>query len=141
MEDTSFTVTLPSNSNMASHPTNRGNNYVVKLSSPLNFSGSTLNEDVSWEVALTTVQYTNRFCDLRENSTLYVVLELYTTGVINTSVEKPKGVTELPAKFTDTNLKDMSNIEKRILKTFPAASHKPIGAAPVLSHHMRMARF
>jgi hypothetical protein len=129
MEDTSFTVTLPSNSNMASHPSNRGNNYVVKLSSPLNFSGSTLNEDVSWEVALTTVQYTNRFYDLRENSTLYVVLELYTTGVINNNVEKPKGVTELQAKFTDTNLADLNDTEKRILKSFQAATHKPIGGS------------
>jgi hypothetical protein len=115
MEDASFTVTLPSNSNMASHPTYRGNNYVVKLSSPLNFSGSTLNEDVSWEVALTTVQYTNRFYDLRENSTLYIALELYSANAINTNVEKPKGATELPAKFTDTNLTDMNEMEKRIL--------------------------
>jgi hypothetical protein len=112
---------------MVSHHANHGNNYVVKLSSPLNFSGSTLNEYVSREAALTTLQHTNRFYDLRENSTLYVVLELYTTGVINTNVEKPNGVTELAAKFTDTNLTDMNEIEKRIMKTFQAASHKPIG--------------
>ena len=70
MEETNFTVTLPSNSNMGTHPGNRGNNYIVKLSSPLNFSGQTLNEDASWETSLTTVQYTNRFYDLRENCNL-----------------------------------------------------------------------
>jgi hypothetical protein len=129
MEDTGFTVTLPSNSNMVSHPSNRGNNSVVKLSPQLSFSGSIHNEDVSWEVALTTLQFTNRFCDLRENCTIYVVLELYTAGVINANVEKPKGVTELPGKFTDTNLTDMNDIEKRILKTFQAASHKPVGGS------------
>jgi hypothetical protein len=110
MEDTSFTGTPASNRNMASHPSNCGNNYVVKLSSPLNFSGSTLNENVSWEVALTTVQYTNRLYDLRENPTLYAMLELYTTGVINTNMEKPKGVTKLPAKFTETNLADLNDV-------------------------------
>ena len=114
---------------MKSHPTNRGNNYIVKLSSPLNFSGQTLNEDAAWEVALTTMQYTNRFYDLRENCTLYVVLESYSANVINAAVDRPKGVTELPAKFTDANLTAMSDVEKRILKTFLAATHKPIGGS------------
>jgi hypothetical protein len=124
MEDTNFTVTLPSNSNMSTHPSNRGNNYIVKLSSPLNFSGQTLNEDASWEVALTTVQYTNRFYDLRENSTLYIVIEVYAVSAINNLFDRPKGVTELQPSFTDTNLTDMSDMEKRILKMFPAASRK-----------------
>jgi hypothetical protein len=125
MEDANFTVTLPSNSNMNSHPANRGNNYVVKLSSPLNFSGQTLNEDASWEVALTTLQYTNRFYDLRENCTLYLVMENYSATTINSAFDRPKGVIELPAPFTDANLTDMTDVEKRILKTFLAASHKP----------------
>ena len=114
---------------MSSHPTNRGNNYTVKLSSPLNFSGQTLNEDASWEVALTTMQYTNRFYDLRENCWLYIVLESYSSAVINVNVDRRKGVTELPAKFTDPNLTEMSAVEKRILKTFLAATHKPIGGS------------
>jgi hypothetical protein len=100
MEDTNFTVTLPSNSNVNSHPTNRGNNYVVKLSSPLNFSGQTLNADAAWEeAAITTMQYTNRFYDLRENSTLYTVLEFNSANAVNSNVDKPKGVTELAATF------------------------------------------
>jgi hypothetical protein len=117
VEDTNFTVTLPSNSNMNYHPTNSGNNYVVKLSSPLNFSGQTLNEDAAWEVAITTMQYTNRFYDLRENSTLNAVLEFNSAGAINTNVDKPKGVTELAATFGDANITDMTDMEKRILKT------------------------
>ena len=36
MEDSSFMVTLPSNSNMQTHPSNRGHNYVVKLARPIN---------------------------------------------------------------------------------------------------------
>jgi hypothetical protein len=129
MEDANFTVTLPSNSNMNSHPTNRGNNYIVKLSSPLNFSGPTLNEDVSWEAALTTVQYTNRFYDMRENCTLYLVLECYSAGMITATYDKPKGVTELLPRFADANLTDLSTIEKRILKTFLAPTHEPIGGS------------
>jgi hypothetical protein len=134
MEDTNFTVTLPSNSNMNSHPTNRGNNYVVKLSSPLNFSGQTLNEDAAWEVAITTMQYTNRFYDLRENSTLYTVLEFNSTNAVNSNVDKPKGVTELAATFGDANLTDMTDVEKRILKTFRAATYKPKGGKAVTSY-------
>jgi hypothetical protein len=134
MEDASFTVTLPGNSNMISHPTNRGNDYVVKLSSPLNFSGQTLNEDVAWEVAITTVQYTNRFYDLRENSTLYTVLEFNSAGAINSNVEKPKGVTELAASFGDASIADTTDVEKRILKTFRAAGHKPKGGKAVTSY-------
>jgi hypothetical protein len=134
MEDTNFTVTLPSNSNMSSHPNNRGNNYVVKLSSPLNFSGQTLNEDAAWEVALTTVQYTNRFYDLRENCTLYTVLEFNSAGAVNTNVEKPKGVTELAVTFGDANITDMSDVEKRILKTFKAVGYKPKGGKAVTSY-------
>ena len=135
MEDTNFTVTLPSNSNMGSHPKNRGNNYVVKLNSPLNFSGQTLNEDVEWEVALTTMQYTNRFYDLRENSTLYIVIENYYNEAINGNFGQPKGVTELPAKFTDTNLARVPDMEKCILNTFQLPSYRPKGSTrPVISY-------
>ena len=136
MEDANFTVTLPSNSNMNSHPTNRGNNYVVKLSSPLNFSGQTLNEDASWEVALTILQYTNRFYDLRENCTLYLVMENYSAAAINSAYEKPKSVTELTTKFADANLTDMSDVEKRILRTFLAASHKPKGGSRTVTSYL-----
>jgi hypothetical protein len=134
MEDTNFTVTRPSNTNMASHLSNRGNNYVVKVSSPLSFSGQTLNEDAALEVALTTVQYTNRFYDLRENCTLYTVLVFNSTNAVNTNVEKPKGVTELAATFGETNITDMSDVEKDILKTFKAVGYKPKGGKAVTSY-------
>ena len=138
MEDANFTVTLPSNSNMGSHPTNRGNNYVVKLSSPLNFSGQTLNEDSSWEAALTTVQYTNRFYDLRENCTLYLVMELYSVGAIHTEFDRPKTVVELPPKFTDATLTGLSmgDVEKRLLKTFQAATYKPKAAGKTVTSYL-----
>jgi hypothetical protein len=134
MEDLNFTVTLPSNSNMTSNPTNRGNNYVVKLSSPLNFTGQTLNEDTSWEVALTTMQYTNRFYDLRENCTLYIAIEVYLQSAINTAVDRPKKVTELPIRFTDAHLTDMSDIEKRILKSVLVTTHKAKGSRTITSY-------
>ena len=137
MEDANFTVTLPSNSNMGSHPTNRGNNYVVKLSSPLNFSGQTLNEDAAWEVALTTVQYTNRFYDLRENSTLHIVMENYHSSTINAAFEKPKGVTELTAGFTDASIANMTDVEKRILKKFQTvASRLKGGVSRVVTSYL-----
>jgi hypothetical protein len=131
MEDANFTVTLPSNSNMGSHPTNRGNNYVVKLSSPLNFSGQTLNEDAQWEAALTTVQYTNRFYDLRENCTLYFVLEFYAPAGIQSQYGQPVGASEFAAKFTEAHLTaaKLSDLEKRIMRTFLATTHVLKGGA------------
>jgi hypothetical protein len=51
MAESDFLVTLPSNSNMATNPSNEQANYTVKLSEPLNLEGD-------WEAALVSVQYT-----------------------------------------------------------------------------------
>jgi hypothetical protein len=51
MADSDFLVTLPSNSNMDTHPSNEPANYTVKLSEPLNLEGD-------WEAALVSLQYT-----------------------------------------------------------------------------------
>ena len=49
-----FIVTLPSNSNMKSHPDNEPSNYTVKLATPISLQGE-------WEAALVSVQYTNNW--------------------------------------------------------------------------------
>jgi hypothetical protein len=49
-----FLVTLPSNSNMKSHPENEPANYTVKLASPIALHGD-------WEVALVSVQYSHNW--------------------------------------------------------------------------------
>jgi hypothetical protein len=74
MEKSDFVVTLPSNSNMQTHPGNRGHNYVVKLASPINLTGPTLNHASRWEVALTTLQCRNHFYQLREDISIYAVV-------------------------------------------------------------------
>lgn len=51
MAESDFVVTLPSNSNMGTNPSNEPNNYTVKLAEPLNLEGE-------WEAALVSVQYT-----------------------------------------------------------------------------------
>lgn len=51
MTDSGFLVTLPSNSNMNTHPSNEPANYTVKLAEPLQLEGD-------WEAALVSVQYT-----------------------------------------------------------------------------------
>jgi hypothetical protein len=49
-----FLVTLPSNSNMASHPDNEPANYTVKLATPISLQGE-------WEAALVSMQYTHNW--------------------------------------------------------------------------------
>lgn len=59
MDESDFIVTLPSNSNMRTNPTNQPNNYTVKLAEPLNLDGS-------WEVALVSMQYTPSWYTFKE---------------------------------------------------------------------------
>ena len=70
-----FTVTLPSNSNMDKHPANTGSLYTVALSSPLNFSGQTLNDDTRWQVAMLSLHYTHNFFNFREDCLLHFVVD------------------------------------------------------------------
>jgi hypothetical protein len=70
-----FTVTLPSNSNMDKHPTNKGSLYTVTLSSPLNFSGQTLNDDTRWQVAMLSLHYTHNFFNFSKGCKLYFAMD------------------------------------------------------------------
>jgi hypothetical protein len=119
MEKSNFVVTLPCNSNMQTHPSNRGHNYVVKPSTPINLTNQTLNDDSRWEVALTAMEYTNRFYQLREDVTIYAVVIVPDLKTINVSAPFGKTI-QLDVDFT----KDMSGIrsfgdtERRILRPF-----------------------
>jgi hypothetical protein len=115
MDSQTFTVTLPSNSNMGSHPSNRGSNYTVKLSAPLNFSGQTLNDDVSWEVALTSLQYTNRFYDVRETGTIFAVVEFPNVAAITVAEKSPAGTVQYSATFTAANIRNLPAAENMIM--------------------------
>ena len=119
MEKSNFVVTLPSNSNMLTHPNNRGHNYEVKLAMPINLTNQTLNDDSRWEVALTTLQYTNRFYQLREDVTIYAVVIVPDLKSIN--VNAPFGKTiQLDADFTEdmSGIKAFGETERRILRPF-----------------------
>ena len=101
MDEQSFTVTLPSNSNMATHPANRGSNYIVRLCAPLNFTGQTLNEDANWEVALASLQYTNQFYEVRESHDLHVVVKYPSLNAIDvTKVPTLRGVVQYDADIS-----------------------------------------
>ncbi len=65
MAETDFLVTLPSNSNMKTHPGNEPSNYTVKLSKPLSLTGD-------WEAALVSVQYTPTWMTLQNRLVLVV---------------------------------------------------------------------
>jgi hypothetical protein len=70
-------VALVSNSNVQTHATYGEHNHVVKLATPVNLPGQTLNDVSRWEVALATLQYTNHFCQLREDVTIYAVVTMW----------------------------------------------------------------
>jgi hypothetical protein len=70
-----FTVTLRSNSSMCKYPSNTGSLYTVALSSPLNVSGQTLNDDTRWQVAMLSLPYTHNFFNIREESFLHFVVD------------------------------------------------------------------
>jgi hypothetical protein len=95
-----------------------------------------MNEDTAWEVALTSVQYTNRFYDLREYCTLHFVLENYSTTAIVTTALKPAGSTELPANFTATSTSSMTAVEQRIMSVFRAPGHRPMGASKTIASYV-----
>jgi hypothetical protein len=80
-----FTVTLPSTSNMDKHPANTGSLYTVALSSPLNFSGQTLNDDTRWQVAMLSLHYTHSFVNFREDCLLHFVVDKPAVGNIAAS--------------------------------------------------------
>jgi hypothetical protein len=63
MSYTDFLVTLPSNSNMSTHPANEPANYTVRLSEPLNLDGE-------WEAALVSVQYTPTWLTFSKTQTI-----------------------------------------------------------------------
>jgi hypothetical protein len=119
MEKSDFVVTLPSNSNMQTHPADRGHNYVVKLASLINLTGPTLNSTSRWEVALTTLQYTNQFYQLREDVIIYAVVIVpgleYTH--IKSPLEKP---VQLDVDFEEDMpvIKALSETKRRMLKPF-----------------------
>ncbi len=67
MADSDFLVTLPSNSNMKTHPDNEPANYTVKLAGPINLTGD-------WEVALVSLQYTPTWLNIQKCIPLKLVV-------------------------------------------------------------------
>lgn len=103
--DGAFTVTLPSNTDMRTFPKNRGADFQVRLACPLSLEGQTLNEGNDWEVALTSLQYTNQFFDVPQPITMRVVLEYTQIGVLNTnSTPKPYNTHIFANKLTRAQL-------------------------------------
>ena len=103
-----FTVTCPSNSNMDTHPANRGSNYSVKLAKALNFSGRYLNEDVRWQVAMLSAHYTHNFYNFREACTVSVIVDAPSDGEKNHDEDASKYVTEVGrSRFLSPHLGQM----------------------------------
>jgi hypothetical protein len=91
----------------------------VKLSTPINLTNQTLNDDSRWEVALTTLEYTNRFYQLREDVTIHAVVIVPDLKAVN--VKAPFGKTiQLDVDFTEdmSRIRSFGDTERRILRPF-----------------------
>jgi hypothetical protein len=80
-----FLVTLPSNSNMSSHPSNEPANYTVKLATPISLQGE-------WEAALVSVQYTNNW--VITNDLIFLRFILHEWGDNAAGAYKQKGTSD-----------------------------------------------
>jgi hypothetical protein len=106
-----------------SHPNNRGHNYVVRPAAPINLMRRTLNDDSRREVALTTLRYTNRFYQLREDVTIHAVVIV--PGIDYMHIEAPLGKpAQLDVDFNEhmTAINAMSETVRRILRPFVKGS-------------------
>jgi hypothetical protein len=74
MAEADFLVTLPSNSNMSTNPSNEPANYTVKLAEPLKLDGE-------WEAALVSVQYTPTWLSFTRTQYLIVSYVKYDSDV------------------------------------------------------------
>jgi hypothetical protein len=87
MGDQSFLVTLPSNSNMKTHPENEPGSYTVKLASPIKLDGE-------WEVALVSVQYTHCWSNLADD----ILLRFFVIEDRKTNPDKYNNFLEYPLR-------------------------------------------
>jgi len=117
-----FTVTLPSNSNMARCPANVGSNYTVTLASGLSFAGQSLNDDSTWQVAVLSVHYTNNFYNFREACTLYILMDAPSTDEVDMT-EKPSSQCAV-ASATSTTATSLSVLDLTLIKY--ALTHGPL---------------
>lgn len=78
---TDFSIVLPSNSNMASHPSNQPGEYTVRLSRPV-----TLNGD--WEVALLNIHYPHNWFDLREKATIHWIYSATRVPLLDSEIAR-----------------------------------------------------
>lgn len=135
MADQTFTVTLPSNSNMSSDSTNCGSKYTVRLAEPLNFDGQMTYDDVSWDVALTSIQYTNRFYSVREAVVFHVVVEFPNISAVEIHTPSVKGVTQYSENLNMNNLRGYEKLYQRMLKQFvrtvETADHTFVASAKI----------
>lgn len=84
-----FYVTLPSNSSMTVHPTNKPQAYTVELAQPIVLEGN-------WEMALMEMQYPNNWFNVTKKSTWNVTIEyLDRDGERLTEEEYDNGVNPL----------------------------------------------
>lgn len=116
MHSDEFTITLPSDVNANEYPENRQSNYTVKLATPLTLHGDTLNEEVEWQACLTSMQYTNRFYDVKEPMKVLVAVRFDKQSDIDdqaprTRAEEFAKPTEVD-DFDDEDVAELSQDEK-----------------------------
>jgi hypothetical protein len=74
-----FCITLPSNSNLESHPKNRPDDYIVSLGKPISLVGD-------WEVSAVNIHYPHNWYDFRKTTKLYWAYYMHTVRVPHAEV-------------------------------------------------------
>lgn len=74
-----FCITLPSNSNLTSHPTNRPDNYTVRLGKPVSLIGD-------WEVSAANIHYPHNWYDFQKTTTIYWMYYVHTIRVAHAEI-------------------------------------------------------
>ena len=107
MSENSFFVVLPSNASSQVFPNNSMNNYTTKLSQPIDLS--------NYEVALTEIQYDNRWDNVVDGSTLLIRkfngarIAITVPPGIYSSIEQI--VNYITSKFDEARISDVFEIE------------------------------
>lgn len=98
-EHDAFTVTVASNNCKNEYPDNKGTKFTARMTPALDFGGRTLNDEHHWEMALTSIEYTNMFYNLPETITVRAVVTYADQTVIDNAASRPYNTHSFPARF------------------------------------------
>ena len=86
-----FSFLCASEENVDTQSSNVASNFTVKPARPLDFSGQSFNEDVTWEVGVQSFHYTNDFFNFNEACVLRIIVGKPPANEVDTSEASAAG--------------------------------------------------